>query len=163
MTTDLAVQWALSSRSSDPAQAVRRLSAVRSFARYRAAFDSATEIPPTGLLGRLPRRKPPHIYSPAEIAAVLQQAHGLLPHRGLRPQTYVALFSLLASTGLRLSEAGHLMPRDVDLASGNARSERAGGGGRTVRERGVIVASGFILFCVYLWRKATRVPAGEGE
>ena len=87
------------------------------------------------------------------------------------------------------------------------RSERAGGGGRTVRERGVIVASGFmaggalggvfgaglrlipwfsedlvrtnfydidaisqtvsiigfVLFCVYLWRKATRVPAGEGE
>jgi hypothetical protein len=22
---------------------------------------------------------------------------------------------------------------------------------------------GFVLFCVYLWRKATRVPAGEGE
>lgn len=118
MTTDLAVQWALSSRSSDPAQAVRRLSAVRWFARYRAAFDSATEIPPTGLLGRLPRRKPPHIYSPAEIAALLQQAHRLLPRRGLRPQTYVALFSLLASTGLRLSEACHLMPRDVDLVSG---------------------------------------------
>jgi integrase len=118
MTTDLAVEWALSSRSSDPAQAVRRLSAVRSFARYRAAFDAATEIPPTGLLGRVPRRKPPHIYSPAEIAALLRQAHRLLPRRGLRPQTYVALFSLLASTGLRLSEACHLMPRDVDLANG---------------------------------------------
>lgn len=118
MTTDLAVEWALSSRSSDPAQAVRRLSAVRSFARYRAAFDAATEIPPTGLLGRVPRRKPPHIYSPAEIAALLRQAHRLLPRRGLRRQTYVALFSLLASTGLRLSEACHLMPRDVDLANG---------------------------------------------
>jgi integrase len=118
MTTDLAVQWALSSRSSDPAQAVRRLSAVRSFARYRAVFDSATEIPPTGLLGRLPRRKPPHIYSAGEIAALLHQAHRLLPRRGLRPHTYVALFSLLASTGLRLSEACHLLPRDVDLDSG---------------------------------------------
>lgn len=118
MTTDLAVQWAISSRSNDPAQAVRRLSAVRSFARYRAAFDSTTEIPPTGLLGRLPGRKPPHIYSAAEIAALLQQAHRLLPRRGLRPQTYVALFSLLACTGLRVSEACRLTPRDVDLASG---------------------------------------------
>jgi putative OPT family oligopeptide transporter len=94
----------------------------------------------------------------------------------------------------------------------NARSEREGGGGRTVRERGVIVASGFmaggalggmlgaglrlipgfsedllrvrafgidvydveavsqtisvagfVLFCIYLWRRATRVPAGESE
>ncbi len=94
----------------------------------------------------------------------------------------------------------------------NARSEREGGGGRTVRERGVIVASGFmaggalggmlgaalrlmpgfsedllrvsfrgidvyavqavsqtlsvagfVLFCVYLWRRSTHVPAGEGE
>lgn len=118
MTTDLAVQWAISSRSNDPAQAVRRLSAVRSFARYRAAFDSTTEIPPTGLLGRLPGRKPPHIYSAVEIAALLQQAHRLLPRRGLRPQTYVALFSLLACTGLRVSEACRLTPRDVDLASG---------------------------------------------
>jgi integrase len=118
ITTDLAVHWALSSRSRDPAQAVRRLSAVRSFARYRAAFDSATEIPPSGLLGRLPRRKPPHIYNAAEIAALLQQAHRLRPRRGLRSQTYVALFSLLASTGLRLSEACRLTARDVDLASG---------------------------------------------
>lgn len=118
LTTDLAVQWALSSRSSDPAQAVRRLSAVRSFARYRAAFDSATEIPPTGLLGRLPGRKPPHIYSAAEIAALLQQARRLRPRHGLRPHTYVTLFSLLAATGVRLSEACHLLTRDVDFVSG---------------------------------------------
>ncbi|MDP2321760.1 MAG: hypothetical protein Q8O42_20775 [Acidobacteriota bacterium] len=33
VTTDLAVQWALASKSRDPAQATRRLSAIRSFAR----------------------------------------------------------------------------------------------------------------------------------
>jgi hypothetical protein len=22
---------------------------------------------------------------------------------------------------------------------------------------------GFVLFCVYLWRRATRIPAGEGD
>jgi integrase len=118
VTTDLAVQWASASRSRDPAQAVRRLSVVRSFARYRAAFDAATDIPPPGLLGRLPGRKPPHIYSAAEIAALLHAAHRLYPRHGLRPDTYVALFSLLIATGLPLSEACHLLPRDVDVANG---------------------------------------------
>ena len=118
ITIDLAVQWALSTRSIDPAQPVRRLSAVRQFARHRAVFDPATEIPPAGLLGRGPDRKQPHIYSDAEIAALLRQASLLLPRRGLRPRTYVTFFSLLASTGLRLSEACHLTPSDVDLSDG---------------------------------------------
>lgn len=118
LTIDLAVQWALTSRSSDPAQAARRLSAIRQFARHRAVFDPATEIPPAGLLGRVPRRKQPHIYSNEEVAALLRQASLLLPRDGLRPRTYVAFFSLLISTGLRLSEACHLTPRDVDLADG---------------------------------------------
>jgi integrase len=118
LTTDLAVRWALTSRSRDPAQAVRRLSAVRAFAQHCALFDAATEIPPAGLLGRLPRHKPPHIYSETEIAAVLQQARRLLPRRGLRPLTYVAFFSLLVATGLRLSEACRLTCDDVDLTVG---------------------------------------------
>lgn len=118
LTTELAVRWALCSRSSDPAQAVRRLSAVRQFARYRALLDPATEVPPPGLLGRLPRRKQPHIYSDAELAALLYQASLLRPRRGLRPRTYVAFFSLLACTGLRLSEACRLVSEDVDLDAG---------------------------------------------
>ena len=44
LTTDVAVQWALATSSSDPAAPARRLSAVRQFARHRAAFDSATEV-----------------------------------------------------------------------------------------------------------------------
>lgn len=118
VTIDLAVQWALSSRSSDSAQAVRRLSAVRQFARHLAVFDPATEIPPVGLLGRVPRRKQPHLYSDAEIAALLRQATLLWPRNGLRPRTYVAFFSLLVTTGLRLSEACRLTTGDVDLVDG---------------------------------------------
>jgi len=118
VTIELAVQWALSSRSSDPAQATRRLSAVRQFARHRAAFDPATQIPPAGLLGRVPGRKQPHIYSDTEIAALLREASLLRPRHGLRPRTYVAFFSLLASTGLRLSEARRLATSDVDLDDG---------------------------------------------
>lgn len=118
ITTDLAVQWALASRSGDPAQATRRLSTIRSFARYCATFDPATEVPAIGLLGGHPRRKPPHIYSDAEITAVLQQCRLLSPRAGLRPRTYVAFLSLLVSTGLRLSEACRLTRDDVDLVAG---------------------------------------------
>jgi integrase len=118
VTIDLATQWALCSRSSDPAQAARRLSVVRQFARHQAVFDPATEIPPVGLLGRVPGRKQPHIYSDEEVAALLRQASLLLPRHGLRPKTYVTFFSLLVSTGLRLSEACHLAISDVDLADG---------------------------------------------
>ncbi|MBV9194117.1 MAG: tyrosine-type recombinase/integrase [Solirubrobacterales bacterium] len=118
LTTDPAVRWALASRSADRAQAIRRLGAVRQFARHRALLDPATEVPPARLLGRLPRRPQPHIYSDAELAALLAQASRLLPRRGLRPQTYVAFFSLLACTGLRLSEACRLTVEDVDLNVG---------------------------------------------
>ena len=118
ITVDLAVRWAVSSRSGDPARAERRLGAVRQFARHRAAFDPATEVPPAGLLGRIPRRPQPHLYSDAEISALLLECSRLRPHDGLRPRTYVAFFSLLASTGLRLSEACRLTRRDVDLSKG---------------------------------------------
>ncbi|MBV8221188.1 MAG: tyrosine-type recombinase/integrase [Solirubrobacterales bacterium] len=118
LTTELAVSWAQASRSGSPAQAVRRLGAVRQFARYRALLDPVTEVPPPGLLGRVPRRPQPHIYSDAELVELLDQASRLLPRRGLRPRTYVAFFSLLACTGLRVSEACRLAVEDVDLTAG---------------------------------------------
>jgi integrase len=118
LSTELAVRWALASRAADRAQAIRRLGTVRQFARYRALVDPATEVPPPGLLGRRPRRPQPHIYSDAELAALLDQASRLRPKDGLRPRTYVVFFSLLACTGLRLSEACRLAVDDVDLNAG---------------------------------------------
>lgn len=118
ITVDLATRWALTTRSKDPAQAARRLKIIRPFVRHRALIDPGTEIPPSDLLGRLPRRKQPHIYSDLEIAALLEQARHMLPRGGLNPRTYVTFFSLLVSTGLRLSEASHLTCSDVDLDRG---------------------------------------------
>jgi integrase len=46
---------------------------------------------------------------------LLQATDDLLPTDGLRPMTYRTLFGLLAATGLRISEALHLQPQDVDL------------------------------------------------
>lgn len=119
IASDLAVAWAMETTSTDPATAARRLAAVRGLARYRAAFDPATEIPAVGLVGAIPRQRPqPHIYSDDEIAELLDRCLLLHPRQGLRPLTYVAVFSLLAACGLRLSEACRLMPDDVDLAEG---------------------------------------------
>ena len=104
--------------SNDPGKAARRLSAVRQLARYLATLDPKTEVPPLGLLDGVPHHRQAHIYSDAELSALLHQASLLHPRNSLRPRTYVAFFSLLASTGLRLSEACALERGDVDLDAG---------------------------------------------
>jgi len=118
LTLDLITRWALRSRSSDPAQAVRRLGIIRSFARHRALLDPVTQVPPMGLLGRVPRRQQPHIYNDAEIAALLREASRKRPGDELGATSYATFFSLLFATGLRLSEACRLTGKDVDLDHG---------------------------------------------
>lgn len=118
ITTELALRWAQAPRSMDPAQTARRLGSIRAFLRHRAGFDPATEVPDTQLLGAGIRRKPPHIYSPSEVQALLTGCAGLRPKAGLRPLTYRTLFALLFATGLRISEALGLDDADVNLKDG---------------------------------------------
>lgn len=96
----------------------RRLEIVRCFARHLTVTEPRTEVPLRGLLGPAHRRTPPHIYSEVEIAALLAAAGRLPPTNGLRSQTYVALFGLLACTGLRISEALHLRRAAADVGRG---------------------------------------------
>jgi integrase/recombinase XerD len=126
----LSVDWAASTSSTDPRNRARRLGVVRDLLRHLAALDGATEVPPPGLLGPTHHRAPPHVYSDSEITSLLQAAAALTPHRGLRPHCYVTLFSLLACTGLRISEALALSRDDVDLVHG-VLTVRAGKNGRT--------------------------------
>jgi integrase len=115
LTVAVAVRWAQSARRATRLTWARRLQTLRPFMKYRAQFDTATEIVPSGLFGPVHRRLVPHIYTEAEIAALLKAAAQLQPVTGLRPVTYSTLFGLLASTGLRISEALALAPIDVDL------------------------------------------------
>lgn len=117
LTLEIAMRWALLNVSR-PITSARRIDVLRPFARYRSQFDSATEIPPTRLFGASHRRLTPHIYTAKEIRALLSAAAQLPPVGGLRPATYTTLFGLLAATGLRISEALHLMRSDIDLTAG---------------------------------------------
>jgi integrase len=118
LTTELVLRWARLPADVSPSYLAIRLQAVRGFARYRAIFDSGTEIPPLGLLGARYRRITPHIYTEAEISALLAAARRLPPQTSLRPHTYATLFGLLVCTGLRLSEALNLTRSDVDWHQG---------------------------------------------
>lgn len=78
-------------------------------------FEPAAEVPDDSSVGALPGRVAPHIYCEAEMVALLDAARQLGPSDGLRAATYSTLFGLLASTGLRISEALNLHDADVDL------------------------------------------------
>jgi integrase len=114
LTEELALRWARLPSKAAPLYQARRLEIVRGFARHRAVFDPTVAVPAPGLLGSAHGRTAPHIYSEAEVSALLRAAARLSPNGGLRPRTYAALLSLLACTGLRISEALKLKLADVD-------------------------------------------------
>ncbi len=111
--TQTATEWAAVARSTW--QRARRLGAVPGFARHARAEDLLHEVPPIFVFGRRHVRPRPHIYSPDEIARLLHAASRLAPTAvwPLRPQVFTTLFGLLASTGLRISEALALRFGDV--------------------------------------------------
>jgi integrase len=81
-----------------------------------AAQDGRSEVPDRRLLGRNYFRLQPHIYTDGQLRQLVLAAAKLKPTYPLRPRTYSTLFGLLASTGLRVSEALHLDKDHVDLA-----------------------------------------------
>ena len=120
LTVEIMADWARQDKdnSDKPATWARRLKNLRSFIRYLQQFEPRTEIPDDSAKGRIGQRLAPHIYSEQEIIDLLAAARRLGPSPGLRGVTYETLFGLIASTGLRVSEAVHLLDTDVDLKSG---------------------------------------------
>jgi integrase len=118
LTTELAVRWARLPVGASPLYQAQRLEVVCCFARHRAIFDPATEIPPERLLGSAHRRTDPYIYSEAELSTLLAAARRLPPLTGLRPRTYATLIGLMTCTGLRISEVLKLSRGDVDWGHG---------------------------------------------
>jgi integrase len=118
LTTELALRWSRLPEEAARLYQARRLEVVRTLARYLAAREAGTEIPPRGMLGPAHAHRPAFIFSEADIAALMTAARGLLPAAGLRPHTYATLIGLLACTGLRIGEALRLRADDFDGSAG---------------------------------------------
>lgn len=115
ITTELALRWARQPNRTDGIAWSVRLGIVRRFARFRAATDSRTEVPPAGLLPYRYHRKPPYLYSHSDLERLIAAAKLLASPKGLRAQTFVTLLGLHAVTGLRAGEGVRLDQQDVDL------------------------------------------------
>ena len=115
LTRDFVEAWVASSGPIGRRTRAERVHMMRLLGRFIAQSHPETYIPSVtwGM-----RRDPgfrPHIYSSAELDSLLRTAAQLAPCGSLRPKTYVTLFSLLITTGLRIAEALALNLADVDL------------------------------------------------
>lgn len=106
-----AIEWA--SRGPSVEQRNARLRTICRFAQYVRAEDARHDVPPAKHFGRHHVRRVPHIYSPAEIARLINATRQLGSPDQLRPCTYATLIALLVATGLRISEALSLQLTDV--------------------------------------------------
>jgi integrase/recombinase XerD len=114
VTVAAALAWA-QGPGVDPATSIapRRMTIARGFARYLAGIDARTEVPPPGLIAGRRRWRPPFIYSPGDIEALMAQARHLTP---MPAATHQTLIGLLAATGMRVGEAIRLDRADIDWA-----------------------------------------------
>jgi integrase/recombinase XerD len=123
ISSDIAIEWAGLTRS--VAQRARRLGTIIRFARYLRSEDPHHEVPPAIFGAERPPRPTPYILTAEQIQQLIQAAsqlgdfarlshhHVKFGYKTFRGATYSTLFSLLACTGLRQSEAIHL--RYVDI------------------------------------------------
>lgn len=109
--TSTAIEWASQARSVE--QRHTRYQTICLLAQYLRVEDPEHESPPSNYFGYRKTRRVPHIYSHDEIQRLVLAAADLPPSDSLHPKTYAALFSLLAATGLRISEALHLLVSDT--------------------------------------------------
>jgi integrase len=109
VSTAIAIEWAGLAQSMP--QRARRLGMVIRLARYLRAEDERHEVPPA-VFGaeRLPRSAP-YILTAEQIRQLIEAASRMRPR--LARATYSTLFSLLACTGLRVSEATRLRLDDI--------------------------------------------------
>ena len=106
-----AINWAKMTSSTH--QRRRRLESVRLFARHAHVVDERHEVPPVGVFCGAREPFIPFIFTQPQLHQLLEAAAALHPVSSLRPWTYCTLFSLLAATGMRISEALRLRFDDV--------------------------------------------------
>jgi integrase len=108
--TEIAIEWAGLARS--VSERARRLGTIIRFARYLRAEDERHEVPPAIFGAESSPRPTPYILAAEQIRQLVEAA-SQSGYRTLRRATYRTLFSLLACTGLRVSEAIRLRLDDI--------------------------------------------------
>ncbi len=109
--TRTAIEWA--SQAPSEGQRANRLGMLRVFARFARAEDARHEVPSERVFAARRIRYRPFIFSPDQLQELLVRASKLPPAGSIRPWTFTTLFSLLAVTGLRISEALNLRLPDI--------------------------------------------------
>lgn len=117
LTIELAIAWASSSQKASRLSWARRLEIIRCFAKYNKTIEPETQIPLRAMFGPAHRRSNPYVYSDVDVERLLCATKELEPKNGLRPLSFYFLINLLASTGLRVSEALRLTYNDIDFQS----------------------------------------------
>jgi integrase len=122
VNTTTAVEWAATAPSPDARHI--RLRDVVKLARFLHAEDTAHEVPVLAIFPGRSVRPMPYIYTADEIARIVAAAGTLRVTHPLRRPGYATLLGLIASTGLRVSEALDLRFDDV-LPDGVLRIQRS--------------------------------------
>src|SRR5215831_2342107 len=110
ISSPIAIEWAGLARS--VSQRARRLGTIIRFARFLRAEDQRHEVPPPIFGAARSPRPTPYILTAEHIRQIVDAA-SRSGYRTLRRATYSTLFSLLACTGLRVSEAIRLHFDDI--------------------------------------------------
>jgi integrase/recombinase XerD len=118
LTRDLVDPWIAGGVALKPHSRATRRHAIRVLGRHIAQTCPDTYVPPLVFGPRHTSDFRPHIYTPAEIQALVAEAGRLTPVGSLRPLTFVTLIGLLYCTGMRIAEALALRLADVDLDDG---------------------------------------------
>jgi integrase len=116
----LARAWLAPCATRGPNTRRSRYYLLRRFCRFLAKRRSDTFVPGESLRPRGQPPRPPHIYSQEEIRLLLDGALSLRDWKSwhpcpIRSKTMHTIILLLATSGLRISEALHLTLEDVDL------------------------------------------------
>lgn len=112
ITAGLMLEWA--KEAPTPNATRTRFKLARALAEFLHGEDPRHEVPVSGLLGHGRRQRPaPYILMPDQIANILEEALKVPGRVPISPFTYHHLFGLLASTGLRISEALSLRCDDL--------------------------------------------------
>ena len=106
------IEWA--AKTSSVHFAREKLRQLRDFALWLRAEDERHEVPPRHALGRAARVRPsPYILTPTEIRRLMEAALALPPAGTITPHTFHFAIGLIASTGMRCSEAASLRLADI--------------------------------------------------